>query len=1748
MAIQRSPFSNQNEDPVSQFASDSSRVSDIARIIGETKSKPAGAPVDKYIPPAGLKTSQYQEEQKLNKAYVTGRNKILVSGLSEKEKKNRLGALDAIYDKGKAPEGLLANTWSEIKHRAGQVFDASSAVARTVQSAFKEIDDLTSFNVGKTRMHVGPGKEVFQFAEMLKTKEQKAKEVAAPPKASWSEFTSQAKNKDFRMVETGRKALDTVIDLGVDIVSDPLTYAGVGEMGLVGKAGRTELMLKFGTKEMLAKYPEMAGLLDDVARYGAAVIPKTVREAENIQLGVRFAGRVVPHTDIIQQAFTGRYGITSNARAFIGDAIDTLGLKNVRVALTPASRAGMVAKSIGRNNGVPDSTIIREIADLTSHRYAKGFKAEQFDKAIHRIKTTLESIRKSESDVAENFYKYVENPALMDMHKVGDDVRGLVNEYRGWQDSLRRDVNSVYEKFNADFGPNSLHEIGYIDDFLHHKITDQALELAYGPKSKFKSWFSESDLSGVELGSATGTALHRKLKLGEKFMGETISLDYDGVTHDSVLDAVNYIFKKKTGTDVEFFSKDIFEIAQSYSYSIASARGREAYFRRMFDFGDDVIKTVGYKYVPDQGLLNSLHGSYSALRKTREALAKTVRKGRVALGDTMDAAVKTATAVLETAYLKPSAKMSKQIDNAVQSLNVLEMKHLDLLAQAAQKNAAERGAFLEMHGAILDDIRATRAALEAGSVNEMAAYDSIKSVWIKTFPDRKTVPKDVHKMIDDINRVRGVADTRQLRELEKRLKGLRQQIAEVPEEDIQQLNELLDLERTIVDNIQGHQRLGQIKIEADYAEDGLVYGFNDALIPHPGGPDAPPYRVMSTNPVGVRLPDGASSDEVVAARNAFMHDPQAVAVHAPSGADIHDMRKVEDFVDFWDPEGPIADAVVYGIDGAGLDTQMLKDAWDELLNDGTIDPMFEQIYPEHAQLLSTISAVFSSEFKTGVVDDMFIENAFNAMHDSLVRVAASAGAPDSDLVATQMFDDIIGYMADTIGKPVLVPDNLMMNTGDGYSLIVPTNWEYKIKGGDLKGSPSSAVHSVPDSEFVKEIMNGDLESAAFASSQALGDVTDRALELEGFKTVQAQAMDATRKIGGMKSAGTRRVKQAEAAYKEWVDSGVIAVSHGGKKVKMSREQALDLLNQKDMFVHTEVAKMEDALARQAGRASKGVQNRIQLQRERIASLMDQASVLERWNDTTGQRLRDEIDLLRESIAVNPATGGGGATSRAWAEKVGRQIKAIDGLNGTVEYEGYKRVFTQLFADEAQLAFMDFQQIPAIEGLINHAQFANLVPDIQKGWTQIKNTGLQVPSEVYDVMFPNVQKLMNKVEAGKFKKAWYKYYQAFKIYATMSLGFVARNAMSAAFMNHVAGVEGGTMIKGIDAMIAYKKFGPEKWLDHLGIVNDKVRAVYEEAMRATHATGRGLSTEFESPILKGGFFDRKVLRNKAVDLLSTSNDFVELSVRFPMALDTLLKGGSYDNAVYRVTRYHFDYSDLSRIDEAAKKNFIPFWVWTTRNIPLQMTEQILRPSTYNIYNKTKEHYPVSSDVMLPAWLSENSPMGLAGNWVFSPDLPMNRLDQQMAQFADPKRLVGQAFPTVKLPVELFIADKQLATDIPFTDKYAKARGVDKLVAGLGNIIGSDTITRKDKDGNLLINPRWSYALNSLIPPLATAQRATGGYLGGKDTYQERQMSSILSWLGIPVREVGTREQRSAAISRQFEIMSQLQDMARKEKGG
>jgi hypothetical protein len=227
-----------------------------------------------------------------------------------------------------------------------------------------------------------------------------------------------------------------------------------------------------------------------------------------------------------------------------------------------------------------------------------------------------------------------------------------------------------------------------------------------------------------------------------------------------------------------------------------------------------------------------------------------------------------------------------------------------------------------------------------------------------------------------------------------------------------------------------------------------------------------------------------------------------------------------------------------------------------------------------------------------------------------------------------------------------------------------------------------------------------------------------------------------------------------------------------------------------------------------------------------------------------------------------------------------------------------------------------------------------------------------------------------------------------------------------------------------------------------------------------------------------------------------------------------------------------------LDEFAKV-FIPFWTFASKNIPLQIVNQISRPSLYRSYESLQRQMPPDEDIILPKWLADREPLGFGSGGVLNPDLPQVDMADQLRQFADPLRLIAQMYPQYRLPVEL-LGDRKLSTAIPFSDKPQAVRGVTDLPSLLLSALTGQTVDTAD---GLAMTSKGAYVLPQAIPFLSTLQRLIP-QLGGDVKALERQGSSWLTSVGIPYRAVSEADQERTLTGREIALQNFLKDLQRR----
>ena len=525
-----------------------------------------------------------------------------------------------------------------------------------------------------------------------------------------------------------------------------------------------------------------------------------------------------------------------------------------------------------------------------------------------------------------------------------------------------------------------------------------------------------------------------------------------------------------------------------------------------------------------------------------------------------------------------------------------------------------------------------------------------------------------------------------------------------------------------------------------------------------------------------------------------------------------------------------------------------------------------------------------------------------------------------------------------------------------------------------------------------------------------------------------------------------------------------------------------------------------------------------------------------WERNVKPSLIESIDELRAAKVLRD----GGMTDEwlARTDSVFAQI-ADPKLLTPAQRTAWEQVITSRQSAEAELAIGE-QYLGTAMGVKNlfenppEGMFTKMVDDIKDGWVAIENTGLQMPKEIADMLYGKIERLNSVKSLKEFMGIAGKFNQYFRVSAMLTPGFVVRNAMTAAFNNLVYGATLLDTQEAIKFATVLHRRGAEAALASLtGVERELVERAYKGAL----VSGAGQTESIIQP-LAGERGAGKLLNSKPVKIWSTANHDTEMAARMAMALRGAKNGLTVDQIAADVTRYHFNYSDLSQLDEIAKV-FIPFWTFASKNIPLQIVNQISRPSVYRAYESLKRQMPVDESIILPPWLEARDPLGAGGGGVLNPDLPQVDMADQLRQFADPLRLVSQMYPQYRLPIEL-MGDRKLATGIPFSDKPQEVRGITDLPSLLLSALTGQTV---DTATGTAMTSKGAYVLPQAIPFLGTLQRLLP-QLGGDAKLSERQGSSWAGALGIPYRQVTEAEQERTLTGREIALQNFLKDLQRR----
>lgn len=1560
------------------------------------------------------------------------------------------------------------------------------------------------------------------------------------------DLVSQVADKNFYgstlIKKTGNPWLDSVTGFAVDVLSDPTTYVTFGASAWMGKSGRLALAAKAAEAANIAKAPSLAGKLDEIARLGVhANLTDAERVLLNAPKGVSWtfggkAGQVIGKEGTtarkVSEGLSTAVGKPiSQARARVGDLPF---LEPVQKAITPKSIRDAELLPLGRSNvKLNTNEIVEKLA---------GYSAAQRGKALSR--SFVAKIGASNQQLAKEINQFEGSTGLRVAHFIEDDTlvpptpqaQAIVSKVKQFLADTRQAGNDVTAEFAGRRGVRT-YDINHRDNYVPHTLSEATKKYLSSKRwrgTRYASAIQQTlELSPDEFIKGPAVMRARKLEAGKEWLGETLQT--------GTIKEINDISERKLG--FKWFEDDGATYLNSYIDSVGNQAKRVAFTDRLFDYGADVVRAIDYKLIPDKEVVRAWHSSVRSWERMLGTVLKEQGRGASQASSVMQKANNVARQIVQDRNTKlifsqqEVARLTEQVSQAQYFLDV-----------ASERAAARGGALQQQFEATVAPFRArlqaTQEALSTNNQIELAATMYLEEAHARMFPRMKKRPTDPQVMAEQILAKSESRTASRVKALETRRDRLKRSIGERggKTKAARLAGGELDSARAELDAINAeiafHNEL--LQTASEEFPDGVYFVGRPEL--DLAAPD--PRPGVAPRNAGVKVSRSIPED----------YTPEWYTIgYAPKiGPDpdsriLRPLYSQEEYTAFWDG---IAKGISDGVAKLGdqRTSELLDAAWD-LISRGrarAVDPRLAEAEPELIEVFNNIKRLMDKSVDN--VDEALLNGEFELMSFQLEdwlgrQITANGAPPDVFEDGMDMIYDAIGQ----IGNPhhgfsnIIGVDIAGLNFGDDAT-------DYILNGGWV----SRTFNNIPDNAAVMfesgtyepltammAAQEGrDLASSMVATSKEAFESATKAV-----KETREQAAKVGREIGGVRGAASRlegRVRGASETIRRSVEEVEIPDGKGGTRL-VSRDEAAKqagLDARKIARAEKKLAKeiANDPLVKEARQAGRTV-NRVEASMNNAKALRGEAA---EWEQAYGASYREDVVELDRLLAERPPKGASAEVNAEWFNQVENVYNQIRNPQIFTEPQrnALERIFVQKRGQEAQIAMLE-QYVDFGKGMLDRAKSGELggrmVQDIKEGWGAIEGLGVQMPDELRSLMFGKIERLADPKEFNKFLDAYFRYQRFFKVTAMLTPGFIVRNAMTAAFNNYVAGVTTRETADAIRFSQNALKHGPAKAIE---MVPAAERKLYETAYDVVMATGAGQTADdFFYPIASSK--GQRWLNSRIVTAWRNRNEQVEMAGRMALAVSSLKKDLGFDGAASQVARYHFDYTDLSKLDEAAKR-VIPFWTFASRNIPLQIVNQIARPGLYRAYDSLERNFDVDENMVLAPWMQANRPISGPGGRIIMPDLPFIDMENQLRMFGDPMRLASQLNPAVKLPIEL-MGNRQLGLDIPFSQKPYEVRGPLDLPSALaGGLFGQTTTT---PEGQMITSSKAGYAIPSLLPTLAQLQRLVP-QLGGKETYVARQPYSILSaGLGIPLRGVSEQEQANELIRRQFALRDFLSNLTR-----
>ena len=1547
----------------------------------------------------------------------------------------------------------------------------------------------------------------------------------------------------------GLRAIDFVAEGGLMVTTDPWTYVTFGTTQWMGASGRAALasrLLEPDARKILASVPDSKVLdnIDDVLNRGEFALSIPERRAL-AQAGVMGHGgaqilgkKPIPFTeqltDLIGKGVSGARVAGARALGSRAEGLARLYTPETRYDLIPVTR-GQVSKEEAN----------RRIKIWSASQAARGEYGRISGIWASRYKPLIE--RLTGSEVRFDLGEIIEGG--INLSTLAPEDAALAGEVATAFAQIKDEYNSFVVEYarRFDLEPEYVRQIAQlqdVNDYFFHTLTRDALRYVIkgDAEDARRAALAKTLSTAVEdMRGGAGPILGRKLRAEQEWLGEKL--------RTGSLKEINERSVEELG--FEWFETDAAGVLASYIQSVSRQAKRMAFVGRLFDYGADTVQPILKKSIPDPELLQEATGALRQINREINRLTRMLagkQKGPTTEARTVLRQVRALAGRISSDGVRALDKQEDKMLNALTRLRQVEadVDKMRLAAEGAEDNI--RLGYETVLDGLRLRIKTINEAIENGKGARAVARQVLEAEHARVFPSRKNRPASIQALADEISGANKKRFDRQIRALEtqqRRATGRADRAAR--QAQVEQGSEMLlevDAE-DVSDRLAALRAMDEIDYDEEIFPDGLMYTSKDSIesVSDLEHLDLYPTTEDLISPF-VAIPAPAKQATYDLTRNVdavrdVLADMGEMVGRWMAGPEFGDPQLAEIFADEYDrliragrgtePDPSVPDEI------AGLLRVLTGWGWQD---EASID------------IANTYMGWISDEL-TALLSVRGMTNA-DPMHltDSLINDAMATAAQGADGRATAIIPDMFYG-----GTKFIADGREMRNIYTGATDSVFAN----ITQGSDKWNDFVPDYSAGSPAMVQRFgRQFDVLEEQEAIAGQRQTIADRLAVLGGEEaTERATAAQAGRRIGGQRSAATRaeqRVRQMQAdANRKPVELD---------NTRMTIKEAGGLSRAETSKLNTTLKQMDDEIKKDPAVRSyrnKSTQEKIARATKTFEAEYALRADHERWANEVAPLLDEDIETISKLIDDMPANTPAGNTAKSWMRRVRDLDYALQTDDLLKQDPALRRAWEQstrsMFAMEADLALLESRRVisqKVVDDIASGLVGATEAKHILDGWAELEGLGVQIPQELRNEMLTGLRRIADPAEFGRAMKWYLEYQRFFKSYAIATVGFTVRNAMTAVFNNMVADVSWADTGKALKFARDYRRRGLDAALNQ--ITDPAERAIYDDAYRAVARSGGGQAVDELMPLVKGQ--GRVIYNNAYTRFFQRNNEAVEIAARFGMALDGVRKGLTPDQNAARIARYHFDYSDLSRLDRVAK-TFIPFWTFASRNIQLQMVNQFVRPKWYSRYEALRRSDSEQDTSMFPLWLRERDPLVIGENRVIDLDLPQVDMEQKFQQMLSPQRLASMTNPLFRTTIEAMTGEST-AFDYPFSTKERDLGYTDIISIGAAlpptavfggslNFGGEGFLGAQSGDFVQNLGP-------NLLPPLQQFQRLIKPIMnaagvsdeaqqrfGGPERYSERDLMTTLgSFSGIPFRQVTEKDISNEMRRRQFLLDEILRD--------